>query len=55
MANCTMATHTAMTIASEKEMTVKGMVAVSPGRRIFQKESASRDQIREENTSVPPI
>ena len=34
------AAATAMTIAREKAITVSGMVTVSPGRRIFQKESS---------------
>lgn len=32
----------AITKARKKEMTVKGIVMVSPGKRICQKESASR-------------
>ena len=32
----------AITIASEKEITVSGMVIVSPGSRIFPKESSSK-------------
>ena len=42
MANCTRATAMAITKAREKEMTVKGIVMVSPGKRICQKESANR-------------
>ena len=39
-ANWTMAVTTAMISAREKEITVRGMVMVSPGSRIFGKESS---------------
>jgi len=52
-ANCTRATTIAITIASEKEITVSGMVTVKPCMNIFGKESINRFHNRPLNIKHP--